>query len=56
MDLSKPFDTLNHDPLIAKLHTYGFTKESQELIKCYLTNCWQWTKLVQALVVGANFL
>ena len=38
MDLSKPFDTLNHDPLIAELHTYGFTKESQELITCYLTN------------------
>ena len=38
MDLSKTFDTLNHDLLIAKLHTYGFSEESLQLIKSYLTN------------------
>ena len=38
MDLSKAFDTLNHDLLIAKSHAYGFSKDSLQLIKSYLTN------------------
>ena len=45
MDLSKAFDTLNHDFLIAKLHAYGFSEESLQLIKSYLTNRWQRTKV-----------
>ena len=38
MDLSKAFNTLNHDLLIAKLHAYGFSEESLKLIKRYLTD------------------
>ena len=38
IDLSKAFDTLNHDLLIAKLHAYGFTTASLKLIKSSLTN------------------
>ena len=45
MDLSKAFNTINHDLLFAKLHVYGFSKESLKLIKSYLTNRWQRTKL-----------
>ena len=45
MDLSKAFDTLNHDLLIAKLHAYGFDIVSLKLITSYLTNRWQWTKV-----------
>ena len=39
------FDSINHDLLIAKLHVYGFSKESLKLIKSYVTNRWQRTKL-----------
>ena len=45
MDLSKAFDTLNHDLLIAKLHAYGFSKNALILIKSYLSNRWQRTKV-----------
>ena len=36
MDLSKVFDILNHELLIAKRHAYGFGKESLMLILSYL--------------------
>ena len=37
-DLSKAFDCLIHDLLIAKLHAYGFDNNSLKLIYSYLTN------------------
>ena len=36
MDLSKAFDCLNHDLLIAKLSAYGFTRPALKLIHTYL--------------------
>ena len=36
MDLSKAFDTLNHDFLTAKLDMYGFDKQALRLISSYL--------------------
>ena len=45
MDLSTAFDTLDHDLLIAKLHAYGFDKNALRLIKSYLTDRWQRTKI-----------
>ena len=45
MDLSKAFDTLDHDLLIAKLHAYGFSKNALRLIKSYLTDRWQRVKI-----------
>ena len=44
MDLSKAFDTINHDPLIAELKAYGFSKEALKLMKSYLKN---WKQKVQ---------
>ena len=45
MDLSKAFDTLNHDLLLAKLHAYGFDKNALLIIKSYLKKRWQRTKI-----------
>ena len=40
MDLSKAFETINHDLLIAELGAYGL-----KLIRSYLTNRFQRTKV-----------
>ena len=47
IDLSKTstFDTINHELLIAKLHAYGFSKDSLKILLSYLSNCWQRTKI-----------
>ena len=45
MDLSKAFDCINHNLLIAKLHAYGFSIDALKLIKCYLSNRKQRVKI-----------
>ena len=45
MDLSKAFDCINHELLIAKLDAYGFSKEANKLVYSYLKNRWQRTRI-----------
>ena len=41
MDLSKAFDTMGHDLLIAKLGRYGFQEDALVFMKSYFTNTQQ---------------
>ena len=45
MDLSKAFDTINHDFLVSKLHAYGFSNDSLKLLYSYLKKRWYRTKI-----------
>ena len=45
MDLSKAFDTINHELLLAKLHAYGFDKKALLMINSYLSNRWHRTRI-----------
>ena len=45
MDLSKAFDTINHELLIAKLHAYGFSKQALKILFSYMSDRWQRTKI-----------
>ena len=45
VDLSKAFDTIKHELLIAKLHAYGFSKDSLKILLSYLPDRWQRTKI-----------
>ena len=62
-DLSKAFDCLSHDLLIAKLDSYGFDYSSLKLILNYLSNRFQrvrvnsdfstWTKILTGVPQGS---
>ena len=45
MDLSKTFNTLNYDLLLAKLHAYSFDRDSLKVLHSYLSKRYQRTKI-----------
>ena len=49
MDLSKAFDSLNHELLIAKLNCYGLDQHAVEFFRSYLSNCYQCCKINNTL-------
>ena len=63
MDLSKAFDTINHELLIAKLNAYGFSKDALKFIFSYMSDRWQrikinksfssWSALIQRVPQGS---
>ena len=63
MDLSKAFDTINHELMIAKLNAYGLDKNSLKTILSYLSERWQrikinttfssWSQLLQGVPQGS---
>ena len=56
MDLSKAFDTIDYDLLLAKLHAYGFDKQALSVIKSHLKDGWQRTKINTAYSSWAQLL
>ena len=50
-DLSRVFDCLDHELLIAKLNAYGFSLTALKLVHNYLSNRKQRTKKIQRTVV-----
>ena len=56
MDLSKAFDTINHELLIAKFRAYGFDYNTLSIIQNYLSDRWQRTKINTTFITWVELL
>ena len=56
MDLSKAFDTINHELLVAKLEAYGFNKNALDILLDYLSDRWQRIKINISFSTWAEIL
>ena len=54
-DLSKAFDCLSHDLLIAKLYPYGLNLASLKILQDYLTDRNNEQKWTQFIVLGKRY-
>ena len=55
-DLSKAFDCISHNLLLAKLHAYGFSKQSLNLVSNYLCDRIRRTKINQKYSTWRNVI
>ena len=55
-DLSKAFDCINHDLLIAKLHVYGFDNRSPTYMYSYITGRLQRTRINNSFSTWADII
>ena len=56
MDLSKAFDTMHHNLMIAKLGAYGFSQHGFQYMRSYLNNRQQRVLVNSNLVLGKTLL
>ena len=52
IDLTKAFDSICHNLLLAKLHAYGVSQGAMEFLQSYLSNRQQRLKLMEFCLTG----